>query len=495
MIENPETGEEKGVQSEYEIRLGKRAEMLKKGINPYAFKFTRSHKTSEIKENETDFVAKEQAVEICGKVYSVRAHGGSIFADLADFSGKLQIYAKSDELGEEKFKIFEEFVGTGDFLGVKGKVFKTKKGELSVLISDFEILSKALRPTPASWYGLSHTEKRFRERYLDILLNEDVKTRFKKRAQIMDAIRDTLRRGDFLEIETPVLHPIYGGANARPFKTYYESLKQDFYLRISNELYLKRAIVGNLEKVFEFSRDFRNEGIDATHNPEFTMIEIYEAYKDYNDFLELTKELILKANAAAGNSEKILWGEKQIDLGGQWPKKKLNDLLKEKTGLDVLNFPEIELQKYAESIGLKMPPKTNWGVLVDKIFTAKVEPTLINPTFVIDYPVEISPLAKRHRNEEKLTERFELYIGGKEIANGFSELTDPVEQRARFEEEQKHRTKGDLEAHPLDEDFILAQEYGMPPTAGVGIGIDRLAMLLTNAVNIREVIMFPQLKS
>lgn len=480
--------------SEREARVLKRQELIEKGINPYPASFKRGSYIREIQENASLFVEQEKELDICGKVYSIRAHGGSLFLDVADATGKVQIYAKKDALGEAVFTHISEDISIGDFVGIHGAVFRTKKGELSVAIRSFRLLAKALRPLPSEWYGLKDTEKRYRQRYLDLLLNDDVRERFRSRAKIIDAIREYLRTQDFLEIETPVLQPVYGGANARPFKTYYESLKSDFYLRISNELYLKRAIVGNLEKVFEFSRDFRNEGIDATHNPEFTMIEIYEAYKDYNDFMDLTKKLILAANKRAGNQAVIQWGDKIVELGGDWPVVRMADLLKQHTGIDVINSSREELMRYAETIGLRLSPKTVWGVLIDKIFSEKVEPNLINPTFVIDYPLDISPLAKQRSDNEKFVERFELYIGSKEIANGFSELNDPVEQRSRFESQQKNRAAGDEEAHPLDEDFLLAQEYGMPPTAGVGIGIDRLVMLLTDAVNIREVIMFPQLK-
>lgn len=481
--------------SERENRLAQRQELIEKGINPYPYVFDRSHYILAIRDNASAFAAEGQVVAICGKITAMRAHGGSIFFDLADFTARIQIYAKKDELGEEFFSFLENYVRLGDYVGIRGKVFFTKKGELSVLADGLELLAKAFRPLPSEFYGLQDTEKRFRQRYLDLILNDEVRDRFRKRAKIVDSIRGHLNQKDFLEIETPILHPIYGGANARPFKTYYESLKSDFYLRISDELYLKRAIIGNLEKVYEFSRDFRNEGLDPTHNPEFTMIEIYEAYKDYFDCMLMTKALILGANEVVGNDLKIVWGEKEIDLSGDWQTAKMSELLEKYAGFDVFNASREKLLEYARSIGLDMPDNTVWGVLVDKIFGEKVEPHLINPTFVIDYPLDISPLAKNHRDNPKLVERFELYIGGKEIANGFSELNDPVEQRARFEGQDRNAKDGDEEAHPLDEDFITAQEYGMPPTAGVGIGIDRLAMLLTNAVTIREVIMFPQLRN
>lgn len=483
------------MENERDNRLAQRQELIEKGINPYPYVFERSHYIRAIRDNASAYAAEGQVVSICGKVTALRAHGGSIFFDLADFTDRIQIYAKKDELGEEKFSFLEKYLQLGDFAGISGKVFFTKKGELSVLAGDWELLAKAFRPLPSEFYGLQDTEKRFRQRYLDLVLNDEVRERFRKRAKIIDSIRVSLNKGDFLELETPILQPIYGGANARPFKTYYESLKSDFYMRISNELYLKRAIVGNLEKVYEFSRDFRNEGLDPSHNPEFTMIEIYEAYKDYFDFMLLTKSLILGANEAIGNDSRVVWGEKEIDLGGDWPTAKMSELLEKYAGFDVFSASREKLLDYARGLGLDLPDNTVWGVLVDKIFGEKVEPHLINPTFVIDYPLDISPLAKNHRVNPELVERFELYIGGKEIANGFSELNDPVEQRARFEGQDRNAKAGDEEAHPLDEDFLAAQEYGMPPTAGVGIGIDRLTMLLTNAVTIREVIMFPQLRN
>lgn len=482
------------MENERDNRLAQRAELLKKGINPYPYSFERSHCISTIRDNASAYAAEGQAVAICGKVTALREHGGSIFFDLADFTARIQVYAKKDGLGEDKFSFLENYIQIGDYAGVHGKVFFTKKGELSVMAEGLELLAKAFRPLPSEFYGLQDTEKRFRQRYLDMVLNDEVRNRLRKRTKIIDAIRRHLNDKDFLEIETPILQPIYGGTNARPFKTYYESLKSDFYLRISDELYLKRAIIGNLEKVYEFSRDFRNEGLDPSHSPEFTMLEVYEAYKDYYDFMLLTKELILGANAAIGNDLLIRWNGREIDLRGDWPALKMGDLLKQHAGFDVFGASQEELAEYARKEKIDVPKNAVWGVLVDKIFGEKVEPHLVNPTFVIDYPLDISPLAKNHRNDPKLVERFELYIGGKEIANAFSELNDPVEQLSRFEGQQANAAAGDDEAHPLDEDFVLAQEYGMPPTAGVGIGIDRLVMLLTDASNIREVIMFPQLR-
>ncbi|MBI2013584.1 MAG: lysine--tRNA ligase [Candidatus Colwellbacteria bacterium] len=481
--------------SERESRIKKREELIKAGVNPYPYSFARTHEVADIVANQKQFVENQENVSVCGKVYAVREHGGSIFYTLADESGKIQLYAKRDDLGEKKFDLLKDYIGIGDFLGAEGEVFYTKKGELSVKLKSFELLAKALMPLPSEWYGIKDTEKRFRQRYLDILLNEDVKDRFIKRVKIVDAIRGFLREKKFLELETPILQPIYGGARAKPFTTRYESLKRDFYLRISDELYLKRALIANFERVFEFSRDFRNEGIDASHNPEFTMIEIYQAYVDYEYVMASTRELLLEANLAAGNGEKIKWGDKEINLNGKWPTATMGDLLKKHTGEDLINASQEELAKYARKEKLDVPKKASWGMLVDEIFKDKVEPHLVDPIFVVDYPLDISPLAKTHRKNEKLTERFELYIGGKEIANGFSELNDPVEQRRRWEMERKNLKSGDEEAHPMDEDFLLAQEYGMPPAGGVGIGIDRLVMLLTNATNIREVIMFPQLKT
>ncbi len=489
-----EEANSKDVQNERGVRIQKLEKLRELGIDPYPHSFDRSHEIRVIREQSEKLMKEEVVLRICGKIMASRLHGGSLFFDLADSGGMIQVYLKKDVLGDEIFSWTRDLVDPGDFLGIEGKLFCTKRGELSILAEKCVFLSKAFRGIPKEWYGFRDVEKRYRERYVDLLINQEARERLLKRTKIVDALRSMLNVKGFLEVETPILQPLYGGANARPFVTHYHALKTEFYLRIADELYLKRLIVGNLEKVYEFSRDFRNEGIDSTHNPEFTMLEVYEAYKNYEDFMDLAQELILGANDAIGNTQTIFFGEKKIFLGGEWKRKSMAELLLEYAKKDLTKFSLPDLLSLAKKHNIKLPKEPSWGKVFDELFSFFVEPNLIDPTFVTEYPVEISPLAKIHPQKKGFTERFELYISGKEIANGFSELNDPLEQRKRFEDQQKSRGADDLEAHPLDEDFLKAQEYGMPPTAGIGIGIDRLAMLLTNTTSIKEVIFFPTLK-
>lgn len=472
----------------------KKVEELKKlGINPYPYVFSRTHKTEEVKNNFEALEKSGETVAVCGKIIAKREHGGSVFFDLADIFGRLQIYVKKDEVGEKLWELME-LLDTGDFLGARGKVFLTKKGEKSLLAQSIELLSKALRQPPKEWYGLKDIDARYRERYVDLLVNKESREVFLKRAKIIKKIREFLDERGYLEVETPVLQPLYGGANAAPFITRYESLNRDFYLRISDELYLKRLLVGNFERVYEIGKNFRNEGIDRTHNPEFSMIEVYEAYGDYFTMMEFTEEIFKTLAREICGGLKIKWGENEIDLGKEWGRASYADLIKKETGLDIFGFDGEELKKEAAKIGVETKGKEIWGQVADEIFKEKVEKNLIQPTFVIDWPKELSPLAKIHRADERLVERFELIIGAKEFANAFSELNDPQEQEKRFRAQMELRKKGDKEAQVMDEDFIRALEYGMPPTGGVGIGIDRLVMLLTDSQSIRDVILFPQLK-
>src|SRR5574341_610434 len=476
------------------IRREKLSKLKEKKINPYPYSFQRTHLSSEIIRNFETLTQNSQNVKIAGRIVAFRFHGKTSFFHLLDNNGKIQVYLKKDDLGEEKFSLLDLF-DIGDIVGVSGTVFKTKTGEITVRATDLVMLSKSLRPLPEKWHGLQDKELRYRQRYLDLIATPGVKEIFLKRAKITKAIRNFLDENGFVEVETPILQPIYGGASARPFKTYHNALGTDLYLRIADELYLKRLIVGGMEKVYEFCKDFRNEGMGRNNNPEFTMIELYWAYADYNNVMELTEYMVFAvAKEALGTSSITFQGDK-IDLTPPWKRVSLFDSIKEKIGKDLSGKNASEVFEIACDLNLNAKlEKNNRGKLIEAIFEEKVQPGLIQPTFVTDYPLEISPLAKRHRANPNLTERFEAYIHGLEIGNAFSELNDPIDQRERFEEQMKLRALGDEEAQVLDEDFLKALEQGMPPCGGLGIGIDRLTMLLTDCTSIREVILFPQMK-
>jgi lysyl-tRNA synthetase class 2 len=417
------------------------------------------------------------------------------FADLLDGSGKIQLMARINTLGQEAYERFGD-LDVGDLLGVEGTVLKTRTGETTVEVRQFWLLAKALRPIPEKWHGLKDVEVRYRQRYLDLIANPSVREIFVKRALLLRAIRQFLDERGFLEVETPILQPVYGGALARPFITHHNALDMDLYLRIAPELYLKRLLVGGFERVYEIGRNFRNEGIDARHNPEFTMLEAYQAYADYHDIMRLVEELIAFVAQSVLGTTTITYQGHTIDLTPPWRRLSLMDALKEVTGVDFLAFRNDDERARAigRQLGLSIEPTDHWGRVLDEALKKKVVPTLIQPTFLLDYPVEISPLAKRKPDDPTMTERFQGFIGGLEVANAFSELNDPLDQRERFEMQQRLRERGDVEAHPLDWDFVTALEYGMPPTGGLGIGIDRLMMLFTNSPSIREVILFPLLR-
>ena len=474
------------------LRGLKLAQIKEKGINPYGERFERTHLAEEIKENYE--ICQGQQVVVAGRLMARRGHGKATFADLQDLSGRIQIYLRSNEVGEESYALFGK-VDLGDILGVEGSVFKTRLGEVTIAVKSFVILSKCLRTLPEKWHGLKDIELRYRQRYLDLIVNPDVKKTFIIRSKIIQAIRRFLEDRGFLEVETPMMHPIPGGAAARPFITHHNTLDIDLYLRIAPELYLKRLLVGGFEKVYEINRNFRNEGISTKHNPEFTMLELYQAYADYADMMNLTEELLYTVAVEVLGSAKIACEGREIDLSSPWKRLSMSEAVKEYTGLD---FNEIksdgEAVRAAEEIGIEAEKPGTWGTALNQVFEERVEPKLIQPTFIIDYPVDISPLAKRKENESRLTSRFELYILGREIANAFSELNDPIDQRMRFEEQTKKRLAGDDLSHMTDEDYLKALEYGMPPAGGLGIGIDRLVMILTGLGSIRDVILFPILK-
>jgi lysyl-tRNA synthetase class 2 len=480
---------EESILDQKKVRIEKLKKLKEMDVVPFAYGYSRTHRMKEISdENEKDNVS------ICGRIVAIRGHGKTVFADLQDESGKLQIYFRKDTIPEHLFKIVA-LLDIGDFIGSSGEIFKTRTGEVTLLVKDFTFLSKSLFPLPEKWHGLKDKEIRYRKRYLDIIMNEDVKLIFSRRARIIRTIRKILDDKGFMEVETPVLQPLYGGAFAQPFKTHYNVLDRNYFLRISDELYLKRLIIGGFEKLYEICKDFRNEGIDRYHNPEFTMMEVYEAYADYKDMMKLTEEIVIGVTEELFGEPIFEFQGKEIDVSGPWKKIGYFEGIERFTGEDISDFSRDQVFTFAKENGFEIEDNMSRGKILDEIYSEVVEPNLIQPTFVVDYPIEISPLAKKHRKESKLVERFEPVIAGMEIGNAFSELNDPFEQRDRFENQMKLKESGDEEVQQLDEDFIEAMEYGMPPTGGLGIGIDRLVMLLTDTPSIREVIIFPQLKT
>lgn len=479
--------------SELAVRRRKLQELKGRGQDPFKIdRFDFTHRAAEIHDNFDSLQGQE--VTIAGRMMSKREHGKVSFAHLQDASGLIQIYARINNLGEERYGQFKE-LDLGDIIGVTGKVFKTHRGETTVELSSYTLLSKALRPLPEKWHGLKDVDLRYRQRYVDLIANPEVRQVFVTRSRIIQFIRDYMTEEGFLEVETPMLSPIAGGANARPFVTYHNALDMQLYLRIAPELYLKRLIVGGFEKVFEINRNFRNEGIDTRHNPEYTAMECYQAFGNADDVIRITEEIISGAALEVTGSMKIKYQGVDLDLTPPWPRVTMLEAVKKYSGIDfgTINTAE-EARKVATEHGFDVPPQASWGQVLNEVFDAAVEPNLIQPVFIVDYPVEISPLSKRKPDDPEFTARFEPFIFGWEMANGFSELNDPMDQRHRFEEQMKQKEAGDEEAHPLDEDYINALEYGLPPTGGLGIGIDRLVMLLTNSPSIRDVILFPTMK-
>lgn len=474
------------------VRRKKMKELSDIGVEPFGEKYSFTHYAQTIIEQfET---LENQRVAIAGRVMSIRGHGKASFANLMDMSGKIQIYFRQDVIGEEGYTVFN-LLDIGDIIGVTGRVFKTKRGEISIEVHTFTLLTKSLRPLPEKWHGLKDVEIRYRQRYLDLIANPEVRDIFVTRSKIISAVRRYLDKLGFLEVETPVLHPIAGGAAARPFITHHNALDMDMYLRIAPELYLKRLIVGGFEKVYELGRVFRNEGISYKHNPEFTMIELYQAYANYENVMQITEEVIAFVAQEVLGTTKINYQGQEIDLTPPWNRISMLDAIQEKTGVDFrLVTTQEEAVAIARKVGLVVEKNMDIGNIINAAFEEFVESTLIQPTFIMDHPVEISPLAKRKSSNPRFTDRFEAFIFGREMANGFSELNDPIDQKERFLNQVAQRAAGDDEAHMMDDDFVTALEYGLPPTGGLGIGIDRLVMLLTDSSSIRDVILFPHMR-
>ncbi|HSI90667.1 MAG TPA: lysine--tRNA ligase [Adhaeribacter sp.] len=499
--------------SEQELRRRhEREELLRMGINPYPSElFDVTATALEIKQNYKPEENNFQEVSLAGRLMSRRIMGKASFAELMDSSGRIQIYVSRDDIapGENKDlynNVFKKMLDIGDFIGIKGYAFTTQVGEISVHVTELKVLTKSLKPLPIVKItedeqgnktvhdAFSDPEMRYRQRYVDLVVNPHVKEAFIKRTHLTNSMRNYLNNKGYLEVETPILQPLYGGAAARPFKTHHNTLDMTLYLRIANELYLKRLIVGGFDGVYEFSKDFRNEGMSRFHNPEFTQVELYVAYKDYYWMMDLVEEMVEKIAMDLHGTTEVKVGENIINFARPWKRYTMYEAIEHFTKVDISEMDEAQMREVAKGLNIKLDPNIGRGKIIDEIFGEMCEPHLIQPTFITDYPVEMSPLAKKHRDKEGLVERFEAICNGKEICNAFSELNDPIDQRARFEEQLELGKRGDTEAMVLDEDFLRALEYGMPPTAGLGIGIDRLSMIMTNSNSIQDVLFFPQMK-
>jgi lysyl-tRNA synthetase, class II len=475
-------------------RRAKLERLREQGIEPFPYAFPDRTEIAAVREAHAGLEPGTETTDryrVAGRLTARRGHGKASFLDLRDGTGEIQIQARVDELGDAYEGLLS--LDIGDIVGVEGIVFTSKRGELSIRADAWELLSKSLRPPPEKFHGLEDVETRYRRRELDLMANEETRDLFLKRAQTIAEVRRWFDFRGFVEVETPVLQPLYGGALARPFVTHHNALDRDLYLRIATELYLKRLVVGGIDKVYELGKDFRNEGISQKHNPEFTMLEWYEAYADYEDVARELESLVASVATAVLGTTKVEREGETIDLAPPWRRVTLRDAIKERTGIDVLEHPSRE--QLAEAMGSEPDPAEGWGKLVDGLLSKEVEPTLIQPTFVVDYPVELSPFAKRHRSEEGLVERWEAFVGGIEISNAFTELNDPDEQRRRFEQQAEETKRGDEETQPYDEVFVESLEQGMPPTGGAGLGIDRLVMILTGAKSLREVLLFPAMRT
>ncbi|MDM5205506.1 lysine--tRNA ligase [Cytobacillus kochii] len=481
------------------VRREKMNSLREQGVDPFGKRFDRTHQSQQLVEEYSQFEKeeleeKEIPVTIAGRIMTKRGKGKAGFAHIQDLSGQIQLYVRKDAVGEEAYEVFTS-ADLGDIVGVSGVLFKTKVGELSVKAKQFELLTKALRPLPDKFHGLKDVEQRYRQRYLDLIMSEESKHTFITRSRIIQSMRRYLDDQGYLEVETPMMHAIAGGASAKPFITHHNALDMELYMRIAIELHLKRLIVGGMEKVYEIGRVFRNEGVSTRHNPEFTMIELYEAYADYRDIMSLTENLIAHIAKEVLGSTTVQYGEHEINLKPEWKRLHMVDAVKEYTGVDFWKETSVdEARALAKEHGVEITEHMQYGHIVNEFFEQKVEEKLIQPTFIFGHPVEISPLAKKNENDPRFTDRFELFIVTREHANAFTELNDPIDQKERFEAQLKEREQGNDEAHMMDNDFIEALEYGMPPTGGLGIGVDRLVMLLTNAASIRDVLLFPHMR-
>ncbi len=492
MSERKETSTEARLREDKERKL---AELREAGIEPYPFRYERTAMAAECIEGGEAWIESERPLALAGRLMSQRVMGKSSFGHLEDRSGRIQLFIRLDELGEESYRQFKKLIDVGDHIGVQGVLFTTRSGELSLRVSELTLLSKAMIALPEKYHGLQDPELRSRQRYMDLVANPDVRRSFERRSQILRIVRGFFDSHGFNEVETPVLQPLYGGASARPFVTQHNALDRTLFLRIADELYLKRLIVGGMERVYEVGKIFRNEGMDRSHNPEFTMLEAYAAYWDYTDLMTFFEELYAHLLTELGIGMTLTYGEMEIDFTPPWPRLPYMEAIEKYAGEDVRGWDAGRLAAFVESKGISVAPEWGMGKLLDALMSEFVEPHLVNPTFLTDYPKEISPLAKDHRSESGLVERFELFIAGMEAANVFSELNDPAEQRLRFEAQMGLKAGGDEEAQVLDEDYLCALELGMPPTAGLGLGIDRLVMLLNNSNHIRDVLLFPMLRS
>lgn len=475
------------------VRVEKLEALRAAGTNPYPYRYQVSHQVQQVIDDNEKLAESETKITLAGRIMAIRGHGAACFGHIEDKTGRLQFYIRKDEVGEERYKLFK-LLEVGDVVGIEGHAFRTKTEELTIRVHSLDLLSKALRPLPEKWHGLQDKELRYRQRYVDMIMSRDVRDVFRKRSTLIETIRKFLLERDYLEVETPILQPLYGGAAARPFMTHHNALDIDLYLRIADELYLKRLLVGGLERVFEFAKDFRNEGIDRTHNPEFTMMECYSVYEDYNDYMVMVEEMLNGVARELSKDARVTFKGQVIDFTRPWKRVTFFDAIDEHAGQKLRGASERDVMDTAARLNVELPKDAGRARALDEIFSEVVEPKLIEPTFVYDYPKELSPLAKDHRSEEGLVERFEPFICGFEIGNAFSELNDPIEQRRRFESQAALRSQGEEEAHMVDEDFIRALEYGMPPAAGLGLGIDRLAMIFTDSHSIRDVLFFPQMR-
>ncbi len=484
---------------EHEVRRERLDALRAEGVDPYPARVGPRVPVGELRaahdaKDEETLEAEKPAGAVAGRVKAVRSFGKLLFLELVDDGVALQVSARKGNTPPETFAFLRQ-LDVGDFVRVEGTVWRTKKGELTLGADSAQLLSKALRPLPEKWHGLTDVEARYRQRYLDLLANPRAREIAVLRSRLVSALRVFLDARGFLEVETPVLQPLYGGAAARPFLTHHRALDQQLYLRISDELYLKRLVVGGLDRVYEIGRDFRNEGISRKHNPEFSMLECYQAYADFQDMMDLAEAMIQEAARRVLGGTTFDYQGSEIELSGRWPRRTLHGALEEAIGIDVLEHGDLaSLREAARARGLEVGDAPTWATLVDDLFSDHVEPRLVQPTFITHHPAELSPLAKRSAEDPRLVERFELFLGGFEVVNAFSELNDPDDQRARFEEQRRAAAAGDEEAHPMDEDYLRALEHGMPPTGGLGLGVDRLVMVLTDSANLREVILFPHLR-